>query len=84
MDDAEAVALNTLELFEDQTPEAGHAIQLSLAAHTAVGKAKGKGRKGRGQGKGKVVRSHLTLEQRRDPGEPNDVKKTTCAKKITL
>ena len=66
VDDAEAVALNTLELFEDQTPEAGHAIQLSLAAHTAVGKAKGKGRKGRGKGKGKVVRSHLTLEQRRD------------------
>ena len=41
-----------------------------LAAHAAFGQAKGKGKgkskKGRGKGKGKVVRSHLTLEQRRD------------------
>ena len=43
---------------------------MQLAAHAAFGKAKGKGKgkskKGKGKGKGKVVRSHLTLEQRRD------------------
>ena len=43
---------------------------MQLAAHAAFGKAEGKGKgkskKGKGKGKGKVVRSHLTLEQRRD------------------
>ena len=53
-----------------QLSEAGHAVQLQLAAHAAFGKAKGKGKgkskKGKGKGKGKVVRRHLTLEQRRE------------------
>ena len=53
-----------------RSSEAGHAVQVQLAAHAAFGKAKGKGKgkskKGKGKGKGKVVRSHLTLEQRRD------------------
>ena len=42
-------------------------IQLQLAANAAFGRAKGrKGKdKGRGKSKGKVVRSHLTLEERR-------------------
>ena len=43
---------------------------MQLAAHAAFGKAKGKGKgkskKGKGKGKGKVVRGHLTLEQRRE------------------
>ena len=30
------------------------------------GKGKGKSKKGKGKGKGKVVRSHLTLGQRRE------------------
>ena len=54
----------------EESSEAGHAVQLQLAAHAAFGKAKGKGKgkskKGKGKGKGKVVRSHLTLEQRRE------------------
>ena len=49
---------------------AGHAVQLQLAAHAAFGKANGKGKgkskKGKSKGKGKVVRSHWTLEQRRE------------------
>ena len=67
--ESEAIALNCLEELEESS-EAGHAVQLQLAAHAAFGKAKGKGKgkskKGKGKGKGKVVRSHLTLEQRRD------------------
>ena len=54
---------------ERYSSEGGHAIQLMLAANAAFGKARGKGKgksKGKGKGKGKVVRSHLTLEQRRD------------------
>ena len=44
-----------------------HAIQLMLAANAAFGKARGKNKgKGKGKGKGKVVRSNLTLKQRRD------------------
>ena len=46
-----------------------HAIQLMLAANAAFGKARGKNKgksKGKGKGKGKVVRSNLTLNQRRD------------------
>ena len=60
----EAIALNCLEELEESS-EAGHAVQLHLAAHAAFGKAKGKGKgkskKGKGKGRGKVVRSHLTL-----------------------
>ena len=67
LDEPEAIALNSIEELDD-TADAGHAIQLQLAANAAFGKAKGKGKrpKGKGKGKGKVVRSHLTLEQRRD------------------
>ena len=63
----QAIALNSIEELDD-TADAGHAIQLQLAANAAFGKAKGKGKrpKGKGKGKGKVARSHLTLEQRRD------------------
>ena len=65
----EAIVLNCLEELEESS-EAGHAVQLQLAAHAAFGKAKGKGKgkskKGKGKGRGKVVRSHLTLEQRRE------------------
>ena len=67
LSESEAIALNCLEELEESS-EAGHAVQLQLAAHAAFGKAKGKGKgkskKGKGKGKGKVVRSHLTLEQR--------------------
>ena len=67
--ESEAIALNRLEELEESS-EAGHAVQLHLAAHAAFGKAKGEGKgkskKGKGKGKGKVVRSHLTLEQRRE------------------
>ena len=66
LSESEATALNCLEELEESS-EAGHAVQLHLAAHAALGKAKGKGKgkskKGKGKGKGKVVRSHLTLEQ---------------------
>ena len=69
LSESEAIDLNCLEELEESS-EAGHAVQLQLAAHAAFGKAKGKGKgkskKGKGKGKGKVVRSHLTLEQRRD------------------
>ena len=53
---------------DEPAADAGHAIQLQLAPNAAFGKAKGKGKrpKGKGKGKGEVVRSHLTLEQRRD------------------
>ena len=68
VDEYEAVALNAmLELdgAEDDR-QTGEAIQFQLVAMVAFGKAKGKGNpKGKGKGKGKLVRSHLTLEQRR-------------------
>ena len=63
LDEPEAIALNSIEELDD-TADAGHAIQLQLAANAAFGKAKGKGKfpKGKDKGKGKVVRSHLTLD----------------------
>ena len=69
LSESEALALNCPEELEESS-EAGHAVQLHLAAHAAFGKVKGKGKgkskKGKGKGKGKVVRSHLILEQRRE------------------
>ena len=69
LSESEAIAFSCLEELEESS-EAGHAVQLQLAAHAAFGKAKGKGKgkskKGNGKGKGKVVRSHLTLQQRRE------------------
>ena len=56
-----ALALNSIEELND-TPEAGHAVQLQLATYAAFGKAKGKGKRPKGKGKGKVVRSRLTLK----------------------
>ena len=60
-----AIVRNCLEKLEESS-EAGHAVQIQLAAHAAFGKAKGKGKgkskKGKCKGKGKVVCSHLTLE----------------------
>ena len=68
VDEYEAVALNAmLELdgAEDER-QTGEAIQLQLVAMVAFRKAKGKGNpKGKGKGKGKLVRSRLTLDQRR-------------------
>ena len=69
----EAVALNALESFNETGVEdeaaAGHAIQLELSALAAFQKASGKGKgskgKGKGKGKGKLVRSNLSLDQRR-------------------
>ena len=62
LSESEAIALNRLEELEESS-EAGHAVELHLAAHAAFGKAKGKGKgkskKGKGKGKGKVVRSHF-------------------------
>ena len=62
LSESEGIALNSLDELEESS-EAGHAVQLHLAAHAAFGKAKGKGtgksKKGKGKGKGKVVRSHL-------------------------
>lgn len=70
VEEEEAVALNALEdLGEGDERQIGDAIQLQLAAHMAFGKAKGKNPskgKGKGKAKGKVVRSHLSLEQRRE------------------
>ena len=68
LDEDEATALNCLEDLDPEEPESGHVIQLQLAANAAFGKAKGRKGKGRGKGKskGKVVRSHLTLDERRD------------------
>ena len=54
----EAEALNALEHIDPESPESGEAIQLQLAANAAV---KGKDFKG----KGKVVRSQLSLDERR-------------------
>ena len=67
VDEYEAIALNAAADL-DETADArqiGEAIQLQLAAFVAFGKAKGKGGKGKGKGKGKIVRSHLSLEDRR-------------------
>ena len=68
-DEGEATALNAMEELDAESSDplsVGEAIQLQLAANAAFGKAKGKGGKGpKGKGKGKLVRSHLTLEQRR-------------------
>ena len=41
LSESEAIALNRLEELEESS-EAGHAVQLNLAAHAAFGKAKGK------------------------------------------
>ena len=69
----EATALNAIVDLDGNDPEVDvaaldEAIQLEWAAMAAFGKAKGKG-KGkmtcRGKGKSKVVRSNLTLDQRR-------------------
>ena len=55
--ESEAIALNCLEELEESS-EAGHAVQLQLAAHAAFGKAKGKRqrqvqeRQGEGKGQG--------------------------------
>ena len=71
-DEEEAcLALNAmLDLEEADDRQAREAIQLQLAAFNAFGKAKGKGKgfgkKGfKGKGKGKVVRSQMSIEQRR-------------------
>ena len=68
LDEDEATALNCLEDLDPEEAESGHAIQLQLAANAAFGKARGRKGKGKGKGKskGKVVRSHLTLDERRD------------------
>ena len=70
VDEYEAVALNSLlELAgAEDDRQAGDAIQLQLAAFTAMGKAGGKGKsfgKPKGKGKGKIVKSNLTIDQRR-------------------
>ena len=67
LSEPQAIALNSIEELDD-TADAGHDIQPQLAAHATFGKAKGKGKcpHGRGKEKGKMVRSHLTQEQRRD------------------
>ena len=41
LDEPEAIALNSIKELDD-TADAGHAIQLQLAAHAAFGKAEGK------------------------------------------
>ena len=68
-DEGEATALNAMEELDAESSDplsVGEAIQRQLAANAAFGKGKGKGGKGpKGKGKGKLVRSHLTLEQRR-------------------
>ena len=68
LDEDEATAFNCLEELDPEEAESGHVMQLQLAANAAFGKAKGRKGKGRGKGKseGKVVRSHLTLDERRD------------------
>ena len=68
IDEYEATALNALmDLGEGETEDdkgIGEAIQLQLAAFVAFGRVKGKG-KGKPKGKGKVIRSNLSIEQRR-------------------
>ena len=53
IDEPEAVALNSIEELDD-TADAGHAIQLQLAAQAAFGKAKGKGKRPKGKEKERV------------------------------
>ena len=69
IEDQDALALNAIvELEGADEKTVGEAIQLQLAAYAAFGKAKGKGFgkfKGKGKGKGKVIKSHLSIEQRR-------------------
>ena len=67
VDEYEAIALNAVVDCEDaEECSSGDAIQLQLAAFVAFGKAKGKGKgKPKGKGKGKIVKSHLSIEQRR-------------------
>ena len=67
----EATVLNAVSQIGESTegldmPSVGEALQLELAALTAYGKSKGKKGKGKGKGKGKLVKSNLTLQQRRD------------------
>lgn len=66
VDDFEATALNALADLGDADDDKniGDAIQLQLAAFAAFNRAKGKG-KGKPKGKGKVIRSNLSIEQRR-------------------
>ena len=68
IDEYEATALNALvDLGEGEIEDdkgLGEAIQLQLAAFVAFGRVKGKG-KGKPKGKGKVIRSNLSIEQRR-------------------
>ena len=57
-----------VELDVEENPrQVGEVIQLQQAAYAAFGKAKGKGfsKKGKVKGKGKMVRSSLSLDQRR-------------------
>eukprot|EP00435_Cladocopium_sp_Y103_P068333 s119_g31.t1 len=69
MSDHELTVLNVLSEFEEIENEqhAGDAIQFQLAAFNSMSKAKGKGKfkGGKGKGKGKLVRSQLSIEQRR-------------------
>ena len=67
----EATVLNAVSQIGESTEgldmsSVGEALQLELAALTAYGKSKGKKGKGKGKGKGKLVKSNLTLQQRRD------------------
>ena len=72
VDETETVALNAMMDFPDGSDDkrVGDAIQLQLAALAAFGTAAGKGKsfkgKQKGKQKGKLVRSQLSLEQRRD------------------
>ena len=50
LDGPEAIALNSIEELDD-TADAGHAIQLELAATAAFGKATGEGKRPKGKGK---------------------------------
>ena len=68
VDETETVALNAMMDFPDGSDDkrVGDAIQLQLAALAAFGKAAGTGKSFKGKQKGKLVRSQLSLEQRRD------------------
>ena len=69
IDEYDVIALNAIvELDVEENPrQVGEVIQLQQAAFAAFGKAKGKGfsKKGKSKGKGKMVRSALSLDQRR-------------------
>ena len=66
-DEDTAIALNAMAELEGADPEsAAEAVQLQLAAHAAMAKGKGKGQgKPKGKGKFRVVKSHLTVEDRK-------------------